>query len=500
MTSRGGAAITWYSYDLPKKIDYGTGGSAVSSEFFYGTGRARYKQLRRAGSSVISTIYYVGSLYERETAAGTTTHRHHIFAGGQAIGQMTRTQAGANSFEYFHRDHQGSVTKVTNGSGSVIQSLSYDAFGKRRNADWSADTAGNRFNDTHFTKQGYTGHEHLDNVRLIHMNGRVQDPTLGRFISPDPFVQSPANSQNYDRFGYTYNNPLSYTDPTGFIFKKIGRALKKVVKGIVKLGFSIVRQAMRNDLLLFVADSTGNAWVRLIAEVAINFALDRAEKKIMGSFNSKGSGGGGGGPADGGATAGNDPPANVEQRTVLDAVQGASGNISDSIARSRVEMDDWAADYGYLGFLGNRIAQELVLAPAEDIARAIADGNVGALVLATGGAVVKPLGAGVRLVPEGTTRIRHYTNRRGSRGIEEDGVIRAGDQNRVFAEPARGRPLSPRDAEERYGIGRGRGRDIVETDVPTSRIDRVRNPVTGVDELQIRGDVPLNNSTITRRP
>lgn len=216
MTSRGGAAITWYSYDLPKKIDYGTGGSAVSSEFFYGTGRARYKQLRRAGSSVISTIYYVGSLYERETAGSTTTHRHHIFAGGQAIGQMTRTQAGVNSFEYFHRDHQGSVTKVTNASGSVIQSLSYDAFGKRRNADWSTDTAGNRFNDSHFTKQGYTGHEHLDNVRLIHMNGRVQDPTLGRFISPDPHVPDPRRSQGFDRYGYVYNNPLKYTDPSGF--------------------------------------------------------------------------------------------------------------------------------------------------------------------------------------------------------------------------------------------------------------------------------------------
>ena len=84
---------------------------------------------------MISTIYYVGSLYERETAGGTTTHRHHLYAGGQAIGQLKRTQAGVNSFEYFHRDHQGSVTKVTNGAGSVIQSLSFDAFGKRRNAD-----------------------------------------------------------------------------------------------------------------------------------------------------------------------------------------------------------------------------------------------------------------------------------------------------------------------------------------------------------------------------
>ena len=98
-----------------------------------------------------------------------------------------------------------------------------------------------------------------------------------------------------------------------------------------------------------------------------------------------------------------------------------------------------------------------------------------------------------------TIRIRHYTNRRGSRGIENDQIIRASDQNRVFAEPARGKPLSPRDAEAKYGIKPGRGRDIVETDVPANLVQRVKNPITKVDELQIIGDVPLLNSRIIRR-
>jgi len=306
---------------------------------------------------------------------------------------MTRTQAGANSFEYFHRDHQGSVTKVTNGSGAVIQSLSYDAFGKRRNADWTADPAGNRFNDTHFTKHGYTGHEHLDNVRLIHMNGRVQDPTLGRFISPDPFVQNPANGQNYDRFGYTYNNPLSHTDPTGFIFKKIGRAARGVVRPLVRIGIHLTRHVVGNDLALFVADGTGNSWLRLAAQVFTNFALDRAENKIVGSFNSTGSGGGGGNESN---TAQGDPPPALEQRSVLDTVQHTSGALADRIASLRVEMDDWSFEYGYLGFLGNRIVQDLLITPAEEISRAISDGDTGALVLAVGSAVYKPAGVGVK--------------------------------------------------------------------------------------------------------
>ena len=98
-----------------------------------------------------------------------------------------------------------------------------------------------------------------------------------------------------------------------------------------------------------------------------------------------------------------------------------------------------------------------------------------------------------------TTRIRHYTSRNGGKGIEGDGVIKASDQNTVFAERAKGKPLSPRDAETRYGLNRGHGRDIVETDVPSSRVKSVKNPKTKVKELQIEGDVPLDNATITQR-
>nr|WP_288132035.1 RHS repeat-associated core domain-containing protein [Microbulbifer sp.] len=52
---------------------------------------------------------------------------------------------------------------------------------------------------------------------MIHMNGRLYDPTLGRFLSPDPFVQAPANSQSWNRYSYVFNSPLNFTDPSGFI-------------------------------------------------------------------------------------------------------------------------------------------------------------------------------------------------------------------------------------------------------------------------------------------
>ena len=67
-----------------------------------------------------------------------------------------------------------------------------------------------------YSARGFTDHEHLDVVGLIHMNGRVYDPELGRFMSADPFVQAPYNSQSYNRYSYVFNNPLSFTDPSGY--------------------------------------------------------------------------------------------------------------------------------------------------------------------------------------------------------------------------------------------------------------------------------------------
>lgn len=71
----------------------------------------------------------------------------------------------------------------------------------------------------------------------MHMNGRVYDATLGRFLSADPNVQAPANTQSLNRYTYVNNNPLSYTDPSGYffkkLFKKIGRFFKKYKRVIL---------------------------------------------------------------------------------------------------------------------------------------------------------------------------------------------------------------------------------------------------------------------------
>jgi len=64
--------------------------------------------------------------------------------------------------------------------------------------------------------RGYTGHEHIDQFSLINMNGRMYDPVLGRFLSPDPFFANPFFTQDFNRYSYVINNPLKYIDPSGY--------------------------------------------------------------------------------------------------------------------------------------------------------------------------------------------------------------------------------------------------------------------------------------------
>jgi hypothetical protein len=79
-------------------------------------------------------------------------------------------------------------------------------------------------------------------------------------------------------------------------------------------------------------------------------------------------------------------------------------------------------------------------------------------------------------------------------------VIEGLDQGRVFAEPASNRVLSRADAEAKYGLKQGRGRDYVETDVDASCVEYRYNPLTGANEITVKGEVPLSNPTIVRRP
>jgi len=67
----------------------------------------------------------------------------------------------------------------------------------------------------YITNRGFTGHEHYNFFKIINMNGRLYDPVICRFFSPDNFVLDNTFTQDFNRYSYARNNPLKYIDPTG---------------------------------------------------------------------------------------------------------------------------------------------------------------------------------------------------------------------------------------------------------------------------------------------
>jgi RHS repeat-associated protein len=218
MTSRAGSTINWSSYNYPTAISASdvTGNEEV--QFSYGPYRQRWKQIYTSPTPT-ETTYYVGGLMDVVFVSSTTNYRHYVYAGSEPVAVYSRTAAGVNTMSYMLEDHQGGVSAIASNTGAMDVNESFSPFGTRRNpTTWSGAPSTTDLNTiAGLSRQGYTFQTWLgQSMGLNHMNGRVQDAILGRFLSPDPHIPDPSDAQSYNRYSYVTNNPLPYTDPTGF--------------------------------------------------------------------------------------------------------------------------------------------------------------------------------------------------------------------------------------------------------------------------------------------
>jgi RHS repeat-associated protein len=260
MVSGGGRTIAWTSYNMVQQVTMG----ASSIAYTYDTEHGRISETDADGSSK----YYVndptsGAMSERVlSTTSPVMWNDYIMAGGQMVAVRVTGTSGATT-KYFHKDHLGSIAAVTDPSGTVIERDSYDAWGKRRYASgldalWSVTLASD-------LSRGFTGQENMDSVGLINFNGRVYDPTIGRFLSADPFIQAPEDGQSYNRYSYIGNNPLSGTDPSGYF--SIGGIFRSIVHAIVSAAKWLWRSTIGRMLLAIAAAAFGQ-WYLLEMGVA----------------------------------------------------------------------------------------------------------------------------------------------------------------------------------------------------------------------------------------
>ena len=182
MLNDNGIIIEYNSANKPVMIKEGT--DTVC--FAYDMNGERYQKTQNG-----YTATYIGKGYEHiKYHDGSHDEKQLIYANGKVVAVNTDhyeandAAISTPSIRYLHYDALGSVDTITDNKGIVLERRAYKPFGEELEVYKNPDAG-------FTTNRGFTGHEHIEGTRLIHMNARLYDPMLGRFLSADPIIQDP---------------------------------------------------------------------------------------------------------------------------------------------------------------------------------------------------------------------------------------------------------------------------------------------------------------------
>lgn len=155
----------------------------------------------------------------------TGKEKHILYIGGTPyesnIVYLKNFAESNGSYKFLHKDYIGSILAISDEAGNKLEQRHFDAWG---NFTHLKIGTGSIITDQNvilslskdlIIDRGYTSHEHFAEIGIIHMNGRLYDPLLRRFLNADENIQDAYNTQNYNKYGYVFNNPLMYNDPNG---------------------------------------------------------------------------------------------------------------------------------------------------------------------------------------------------------------------------------------------------------------------------------------------
>ena len=255
-----GIDITYTAAERPSVIARGTQKAVLT----YNANHDRIRMQYSDNSRNLLTRYYLGGNYELDVDS-TGMHERLYLGGGYYDASAVLMKKGDTSLVYFiHRDYLGSVLQIADAQGNIVEENNFDAWGCRRNpSTQKAYTIGTA--PKLLLGRGYTGHEHLEMFGVINMNARLYDPVLGRFLTPDPYVQILDFTQAFNRYSYCMNSPLCYVDENGEFFFSIflgpvGAILDGICWGaVIGAGASAVTYSV-STLISGQPWNSGNFW------------------------------------------------------------------------------------------------------------------------------------------------------------------------------------------------------------------------------------------------
>ncbi len=215
--------------DGERSLTYGLNGKVASirkgnqeSSFIYGPADEKIVRTDKMNGTTSQSFYFGGEL-EVLLSQDEVIFRHYV----DDVAQVD-IKDGKKEISYLHTDTLGTPLLITGDSKEIKLQQLFDVWGARIKDKSSVNAGAPLFASV--TTRGFTNHEMLDEIGLIHMNGRVYDPDSRRFMSPDKFVQNSQERLCFNRYAYGNNNPASGTDPSGYLFDMLRNAGGKLYK------------------------------------------------------------------------------------------------------------------------------------------------------------------------------------------------------------------------------------------------------------------------------
>ena len=245
-------------------------GNELNLTYSYGPDNERWwAELTKDGNQRRVIIY--GPSYEKVTEGNY--NREFFYLGNGILYYKENGESGRPL--YMYTDNLGSILQIREADGTAVYKASYSV--------WGIETVEK---NTIGFMHGYTGHEMMREFDLINMNGRVYDPRLGRFLSPDNYVQLPESTQSFNRYSYCLNNPLKYTDPSGeLFFSFVSGAIKGLIKGenIWESAINQVTNTFKIYTGMFVTDQNKN-FIQRIGEIISRYTWQLPQTLLGTSF------------------------------------------------------------------------------------------------------------------------------------------------------------------------------------------------------------------------
>lgn len=245
--------ITYTQFDQPKHLTEGSNELEISYDAFKNRIQSAFWQ----NGSPLKTRIYLNESELELNASNNPVQQVNYISSPTGICSMQVNQGGNANLFYPCTDHLGSLLTITDEQGNVTAEQNFDAWGRRRHATTWAYTGLNQLPG--WLNRGYTGHEMLEMFDLVNMNGRLYDPKTARMLSADPVLQEGGNTQNYNKYSYCLNNPLKYTDPSGYAFTpSAGGSQFTGLGGLRSMGGNIGAGHDGNGNALWGANFDGN--------------------------------------------------------------------------------------------------------------------------------------------------------------------------------------------------------------------------------------------------